>query len=168
MRRWLLVPALLLVFALPAFARKHSDSKSTDPVIAPGFELPGRLGTVSLESLRGRVVYVDFWASWCGPCRASFPWLRDLHQRYSTQGLSIVAINLDKNHDDAESFLEQYPAPFLVAFDPEGKTAEAFKVSAMPSSYLIGPTGTILYSQAGFDSKETGTIEAMIKEALPQ
>jgi thiol-disulfide isomerase/thioredoxin len=166
MRRWLLASSLIIAFALPAYAKKHPNPTPVQSPTAPAFELPGRLGTVSLESLRGKVVYVDFWASWCGPCRESFPWLRTLHQRYAADGLMIVAINLDKDHDAAEQFLEQYPAPFLVAFDPSGKTAEAFNVPAMPSSYLIGPSGTILYSHAGFDPKETGAIEALIKEAV--
>jgi len=171
MRRRLLVVPLLLALAalaLPAFAKKTPEPAGQDPAPAPGFNLPARLGTVSLEALRGRVVYVDFWASWCGPCRLSFPWLRSLHERYANRGLVIVAINLDKNRDAADDFLAQYPAPFIVAFDPAGKSAEAFKVPAMPSSYLIGPTGLVLYSQAGFDPKETGAIEARIKEAFPQ
>jgi cytochrome c biogenesis protein CcmG/thiol:disulfide interchange protein DsbE len=168
MRLWLLTVFLVIALALPAFAKKHPDPAAAGRVQAPGFDLPTLTGTVSLDALRGKVMYVDFWASWCVPCRLSFPWLRTLHERYAAKGLVIVAINLDKNRDAADSFLEDYPAPFVVAFDPSGKTAEAFDVSAMPSSYLISPTGTILYSQAGFDPKETGKIEALIKEALPQ
>ncbi|HEU4402179.1 MAG TPA: TlpA disulfide reductase family protein [Candidatus Polarisedimenticolia bacterium] len=158
---------LLLFFTLPAFARKTPEV-AAPPASAPAFELPGRKGTVSLEALRGKLVYVDFWASWCGPCRMSFPWLRSLHERYAAKGLVIVAINLDKSREAANEFLADYPAPFLVAFDPAGKTAEAFNVPTMPSSFLVGPTGAILHSEAGFDSKKTAEIEALIKEALPQ
>jgi cytochrome c biogenesis protein CcmG/thiol:disulfide interchange protein DsbE len=155
---------LLLFCALPAYARKTSDES---PATAPSFELPGVADSVvSLQSLRGKVVYVDFWASWCGPCRQSFPWMEKLHQKYAKKGLVIVAIDLDKTRQAAYDFLDEHPASFLVAFDPAGGTAEAFKVSAMPSSYLIGPTGTILTSQAGFTTEEAGRMEARIREAL--
>jgi thiol-disulfide isomerase/thioredoxin len=152
---------LLLFLAFPALA-KPAPVPGEKP--APVFSLPGRSGTVSLDSLRGRVVYVDFWASWCDPCRRSFPWLNTLHERYSARGLTIVAINLDKDRRAADAFLEKFPARFLVAFDASGKTAEAYRVSAMPSSFLIGPTGTLLSSHAGFDPGKTGRIEALIQE----
>ena len=158
---------LLLLLALPAFARPAPHAGAGDR-FAPAFSLPGRTGTVSLDSLKGRLVYVDFWASWCEPCRRSFPWLNTLRERYADRGLTIVAINLDKDRRAADAFLEKFPASFLVAYDPTGKTAEAYRVSAMPSSFLIGPTGTLLSSHAGFDPRKTGAIEALIQEACPR
>jgi len=157
---------LLLLLALPAFARPAPHAGAGDR-FAPAFSLPGRTGTVSLDSLRGRVVYVDFWASWCEPCRRSFPWLNTLRERYAGRGLTIVAINLDKDRRAADAFLGKFPASFLVAYDPAGKTAEAYRVSAMPSSFIIGPTGILLSSHAGFDPRKTATIEALIQEACP-
>jgi cytochrome c biogenesis protein CcmG, thiol:disulfide interchange protein DsbE len=161
-----LIPSFLLFLflALPVQA-KPVPPAGPRGAPAPAFSLPGRSGTVCLDSLRGRVVYVDFWASWCAPCRRSFPWLSTLHERYSAKGLTIVAIDLDKDRRKADAFLEEFPGAFLVAFDPTGKTAEAYRVSAMPSSFLIGPTGTLLSSHAGFDPRRTGVIEALIEEA---
>jgi cytochrome c biogenesis protein CcmG, thiol:disulfide interchange protein DsbE len=156
-----------LALAAAAFARKPAPPEP-GLVPAPVFDLPGRRGRVSLDALRGRLVYVDFWASWCEPCRRSFPWMNGLHNRYSAKGLVIVAINLDKTREAADEFLEQYPALFLVAFDPAGKTAEAFHVPAMPASYLIDPAGDILNAQAGFDPGGTAKIETLIKQSLPQ
>jgi len=168
MRHRMLPSSLLFLFlALPAFARPVPPPGAGGGS-APAFSLPGRTGTVSLDSLRGRVVYVDFWASWCDPCRRSFPWLNTLRERYAGRGLTIVAINLDKDRRAADAFLEKFPASFLVAYDPAGKTAEAYRVSAMPSSFLIGPTGTLLASHAGFDPRKTGEIEALIQEACPR
>jgi len=164
---WRRKPALILLvlfLALPALAKPTPDPASKAPT-APRFSLPGRTGTVSLDSLRGRVVYVDFWASWCDPCRRSFPWLSSLSARYSAKGLTVVAINLDKDRHAAEAFLERFPASFPVAFDPSGRTAEAYGVSVMPSSFLIGPNGKLLSSHAGFDPRKTDAIEALIKEA---
>ena len=163
MRRLRVLPFLLLLLvALPALARPTAPAAGGP---APSFRLPGRAGTVCLDSLRGRVVYVDFWASWCDPCRRSFPWLNTLRERYAGRGLTIVAINLDKDRQAADAFLEQFPADFLVAYDPAGRTAEAYRVSAMPSSFLIGPTGTLLSSHAGFDPRKADQVEALIQAA---
>jgi cytochrome c biogenesis protein CcmG/thiol:disulfide interchange protein DsbE len=159
-----LLAAVSLCLALPAFAGS-SSSAAKNPKPAPAFSLPTRTGTVSSDSLRGKVVLVDFWASWCVPCRKSFPWMAGMYQRYRDKGLVIVAINLDKTRDPADQFVAENPAPFLVAYDPSGKTAEAFHVSAMPSSFLVDTTGTIIYSHPGFDPKKTGPLEKLIQEA---
>src|SRR5882762_7140831 len=159
------IAALLLAAFLAAPLTHAADAGQP----APAFALPTAKGdTVALDQLRGKVVYVDFWASWCGPCRQSFPWMKSLYERYADKGLVIVAINLDKDRDAAESFLEKYPAPFVVAFDPSGKTAKAFKVWGMPTSYIVGPTGAILATHPGFDPKHTALIESQIQQAFIQ
>ena len=164
MRSRTLLPLLLLALsALPALA---APAKPAGPGLAPGFSLPGRSGTVALDSLRGRVVYLDFWASWCGPCRASFPWLETMQQRYGGQGLTVVAVNLDKDRRAAEGFLKRYTASFPVAFDPAGRTAVAYGVAAMPTSYLIGRDGGILSTHTGFHPARAAELEARIQEAL--
>ena len=155
---------LLPVLAL-ALASLPLAASAPAPRPAPAFSLPGRQGTVCLDSLRGRVVYVDFWASWCEPCRRSFPWLRSMHARYGAQGLTIVAIDLDKNLDSADAFLAEFPAPFTLAFDPAGRTAEAYRVAAMPSSFLIDRAGNIVHTQTGFDPRKADAAEALIREA---
>jgi thiol-disulfide isomerase/thioredoxin len=137
---------------------------------APGtvahFHIPAVQGVVDADSLRGQVVLLDFWASWCVPCAKSFPWMSELSKRRAADGLTIVAVNLDKRRELADDFLEKHPAPFTVAFDPSGKVAEAFHVSGMPSSVLIGRDGTILESHVGFDPKKAAAFEARIAEAL--
>lgn len=157
---------LLLLAPLPLLV--SAARAGSLPATAPSFTLPTRDGNVSLESLRGRVVLVDFWASWCDPCRNSFPWMSALQDRYAEKGLTVVAINLDKDRSAAQEFLDRFPASFPVAFDPSGKTAEAFKVSAMPSSFIISRTGTIVLAHAGFDPRKTGEIESLIKEVCSQ
>jgi len=163
------VLAALPVLAAPAPAPEVlAASPAAGRDRAPSFQLPTRGGTVSLDSLRGRVVVVDFWASWCGPCRHSFPWLASLHERYRAKGLTIVAINLDKKRADADRFLAELPAPFSVAFDPAGKTAEAYRVKGMPSTYVVSLDGKLLYSHVGFDAVKSAEIERIIQEALPR
>jgi cytochrome c biogenesis protein CcmG/thiol:disulfide interchange protein DsbE len=158
---------LLLALAVPALA-KAPPGVSPDPPLAATFELPTSAGTVTLAGLRTQVVLVDFWASWCGPCRQSFPWLSTMSERYGGKGLVVVAINLDKDRDLAEKFLRELSPPFVVAFDPQGKTAEAFKVTAMPSSFLVSRSGRLVYSHAGFDLRDTDAIEKQIQEQIKE
>jgi DsbE subfamily thiol:disulfide oxidoreductase len=140
-------------------------SAAHTPAHAPKFALPGRDETVSLDSTRARITLVDFWASWCVPCRKSFPWMASLHERYGARGLRVVAINLDKDRESADQFLGELKPPFTIAFDgPDGKTAEAFHVKAMPSSFLVDSTGVIVYSHAGFDPKKTAPLETLIQQ----
>lgn len=152
---------LALAMAPPSFAK--SRERLTQ---APDFSLPGASGTVSLHDFRGKVVLIDFWASWCVPCRQSFPWMTSMMNRYGAQGLVIAAVNLDKKRDAAQRFLEAFPVTFPVAFDPTGKTAEGFRVEAMPSSFLVSRTGEILHIYAGFDPGHAQVVEEQIKEAL--
>jgi thiol-disulfide isomerase/thioredoxin len=156
---------LLLALAVPA-ASKAARAVSPAPASAAGFSLPTSRGTVALDALRGKVVLVDFWASWCVPCRQSFPWMSAVSERYAASGLVVVAIDLDKSREPAEAFLREFSPPFIVAFDPAGKTAEAYDVRAMPSSYLVGRDGRLVYSHAGFDPRDAATIENQIKEAV--
>jgi cytochrome c biogenesis protein CcmG, thiol:disulfide interchange protein DsbE len=167
--RLALVPVLLVACLLSGGPAAAATSSSREGAPAPAFSLPTRSGEqVSLESLKGKVVLVDFWASWCGPCQKSFPWLAQLHQRYADKGLVIVAVNLDKKREAAEVFLHANAAPFLVAFDPAGKTADAYKVAAMPSTYLIGRTGVLELTHVGYDPKKSAEIESLIqKECQP-
>ena len=133
---------------------------------APIFELPTDNGNISLDSLKGKVVYLDFWASWCGPCRKSFPWMNRMIQRYRDKGLVIVAVNLDKSRDLARKFLQDYPAQFTVAYDPEGNTADQYDVQGMPSSYLIDRRQHIVKVHLGFKDEDTLGLERNIEYLL--
>lgn len=162
-------PVLMGLLGLAPLAGRALGGESAGPkgsATAPSIDLPTRTGAVTPADLAGKLVYVDFWASWCGPCRLSFPWLKTMHEQYASKGLVIVAVNLDKTRVEANRFLANFSAPFVVAFDPEGKTAEAFHVEGMPSSFLVSPNGEIVFSHAGFDLKEAARIESVIKEAL--
>jgi thiol-disulfide isomerase/thioredoxin len=167
MRLGLLCTLALVALASPVAAKSPPQGKKQLNT-APSFTLPTRSGTVCLDSLRGRVVYVDFWASWCGPCKQSFPWMKSLHDKLASKGLVIVAVNLDKSRSAADHFLEAFEPAFTVAFDPAGKTAKAYKVWGMPMSYVVGPTGAIVATHAGFDPKHTAAVEAEIQGAFSQ
>lgn len=127
---------------------------ASDAITAPAFALPDAQGTVlSSTSLRGQVVLVDFWASWCVPCKASFPALDALHREFRDRGASVVAINLDEERKAANAFLASRPHQMPVLFDPKGITATAFVVKGMPSSVLIDRRGVIRYRHEGFSEK---------------
>jgi thiol-disulfide isomerase/thioredoxin len=136
---------------------------------APAFSLEGIKNVtagqkVSLANYKGKIVYVDFWASWCGPCQRSFPALESLRAKYKDKGFEVVAINMDENLQDATDFLTKHPVSFPIARDAKGTVAEEYKVKGMPSAYIIDQKGTVLNIVEGFDeAKETALIEAAIK-----
>ena len=166
MKMWPLAAALLVVLALPSPSTAGTSKPAVVP--APRFTLEGRNGTVDLDSLRGKLVLVDFWASWCGPCQKSFPWMASMYEKYASKGLVVVAVNLDKDRGLANDFLAKQKAPFLVAYDPSGKTAKAYKVWGMPTSYLVNTKGEIVYTHMGFDPKNSAAFEAAIQQGCPQ
>lgn len=126
----------------------------------------GQDAALDLTGYHGKVVIVDFWASWCVPCRRSFPWLNAMNSKYSDDGLVIVGVNLDQERSEAEEFLEEYPAEFRIYFDESKDLAHEFDVIAMPSSYLIGRDGEIVKRHYGFKVKQQDEYEAAIIAAL--
>lgn len=165
LHRGILAAAFAMILATSASPASAARVSALAPgASAPVFTLPTREGEVSLEALKGKVVYVDFWASWCEPCRRSFAWMKTLHEKYGDR-LAVVAIDLDRRRADADGFLAANPVPFTIAFDPAGKVAEAFHVAAMPSSYVLDPQGRVLHAQAGFDPKKTAELESLLAAA---
>jgi len=133
---------------------------------APDFSLEGNTSKVKLNNYKGQVIYLDFWASWCKPCRKSFPFLNDMHKKHKQHGLKVIGINLDTQRKAADNFLGKYPASFTIAYDPEGKTPGAYKLGVMPTSYLIDRKGQIIYTHKGFKEDHKPDIENKIKMAL--
>lgn len=135
--------------------------------LAPVLQLAGLNGrSLSVPDRQSRVTYVDFWASWCGPCRQSFPFMNDLQARYGAKGLRVVAVNLDAKPADAERFLAQVPAQFEVLLDASGESARRYGVRGMPSSALLGPDGRVLMWHQGFKAEDRAHLESAIKQAL--
>jgi len=139
---------------------------SLDSGLAPELGLPTKDGKITLSELHGKVVLLDFWASWCGPCRQSFPWMNEMQARYQAQGFEVVAVNVDQKPEAAAEFLRQVPATFTVAYDPDGKTPEAYQVMGMPSAYLIDRNGHIHSQHIGFQNDNKETYEAAIRSLL--
>jgi thiol-disulfide isomerase/thioredoxin len=122
--------------------------------------------TTTLAHYKGQVIWLDFWASWCGPCRASFPWLNKMQQRYGKKGLKVIAVNVDADREDAKKFLRQIPASFQVSFDPEGAAPALFDIQGMPTSVLIDRQGEIHLFHVGFHKAQEAEMESLIKKTL--
>lgn len=107
------------------------------------------------DSLKGKVVLVDFWASWCVPCAESFPALEELHQRYKDRGLVILAVNTDEERAKMEKFLKKHPVTFAVVRDAGQKLVAQADVSTMPTSFLVDAEGKVRFIHAGFHGAKT-------------
>lgn len=135
---------------------------------APAVRLPdlSGAGEISLESLRGKVVYVDFWASWCGPCRVSFPVLDQLRGELGPKGFEVLAINVDEVESDAGQFLSEVPVNFLVVRDAEGVAPQTFGILGMPTGYLIDRQGMVREIHQGFRKSDGDKLRSTIVALL--
>lgn len=124
--------------------------------------------TMRLEDYLGKTLLLDFWASWCGPCRASFPWMNEMQAKYQDQGFEVVAINLDLRTELAYAFLDQIPAEFHVLLDENAMLPDAFNVIGMPTSYLIDKEGRLRAQHVGFQEGKIDEYEAGIQALLAE
>ena len=152
-------PALWAIFALTVTFGLVRASAEAAPSAAPAPQL-------DLARFRGQVVVVDFWASWCKPCRQSIPWLNDLRTRYAGQGLVIVGVNVDANRADAEKFQREVPVGFEVLYDPEGKLAEQFGLQGMPTSFVFDRDGKLAHTLLGYREAKRSDHETEILNLL--
>lgn len=120
----------------------------------------------TLNAHQGEVIYLDFWASWCVPCRKSFPWLNMINKRYAGKDFQVISVNVDADSALAEKFLFTMPAQFPVVYDPDGEIAEKFKLKGMPSSFLINKQGKIVVSHIGFFENKKPEYEQQILTLL--
>jgi len=162
----LIRPILILLLSSVLLA---GITARADPGVAPDFALQSRDGgTVSLAQLRGQVVMINFWATWCGPCREEMPHLEALHQRYAALGFTLLGVNVEENSEDAKEWLEETPVSFSILFDPENYVSELYDVVAMPSTVLVDRQGNLRFShhgyQPGYENEYQTQIRALILE----
>lgn len=150
-----------LLFSTSTLATSAGDT-------APQFTLPQltKKGQLSLSQYRGKVVYVDFWASWCGPCRKSLPLLNEMRNELKGQPFEVLAINLDEEIKDARGFLKQFPVSYPTLHDSEGTIAESYELKGMPTSYLIDQKGNIHAVHTGFKPSDMSKIRQEVSALL--
>ncbi len=122
----------------------------------------------NLQQFKGKVIYVDFWASWCGPCAKSFPFMNELSRDLKDKGLQVIGVNLDETSADAQNFLAKYPANFVIAADTNEQCAKDFGVQAMPSTYLVDRNGTVSHVHLGFRPGEAKDLRVLVEQLLAE
>jgi peroxiredoxin len=160
-------PLASLLAALVAVAWPAAATDGSPP--APAFKLADRAGgDMSLSDLKGQVVMINFWASWCGPCRQEFPALDQIYSKYKPMGFQMLAINVETEKADAERFLGKTPVSFPILFDPDNKVSGSYGVSAMPTTFLVDRQGRLRWQhrayKPGDEAKYIEQIRLMLRE----
>jgi peroxiredoxin len=163
MRLTRLLAAIVLTSALAASAG------ATTPQAAPDFALPARDGgDVRLSELKGQVVMINFWATWCGPCRQEMPLLQQLHAKYEPLGFTLLGVNVENDSVAAQSWLKAVPVTFPILFDRSNEVAGRFGVEGMPSTVFVDRAGNVRYVHRGYkpgdEAKYADTIRSLVKE----
>src|SRR5580704_5664069 len=160
------VSALVVSLAFSALASASSVAPGT---AAPPFQLPAAAGSpVGLADLKGQVVLINFWASWCGPCRQEMPVLEQLYKKYKPAGFTLLGVNVEPKSADAMGFLKATPVSFPILFDPDSKVSQLYAVPGMPSTVILDRTGKVRYVHQGYkpgdESEYQDQIRTLVRE----
>lgn len=155
-------------FGLIAIFAVASLASASNPV-APDFSLPGKNGeAIALSKLKGQVVMLNFWASWCGPCRTEMPLMDQIYKKYNAAGFVLLGVNVDTDSTDAQKFLSQVSVSFPIAYDRENKVSKVYEVAAMPSTVFIDRKGNVRALHRGYkpgdENEYLNTIRSLIRE----
>ncbi len=157
-KRYAICFGIILSLTCHALITRADTVKTTFPAAS----------AINLTEYAGQVVYVDFWASWCVPCRYSFPWMNEMYRKYKTKGLVILAVSIDEKAASIEEFVRRYPAVFPIYHDPEAQMAQNYDLPGMPSSFIYDHTGKLVKKHHGFRKKDGAQLESLFKKLLAQ
>jgi peroxiredoxin len=160
------VSALVVCLTLSALATAASVGPGTP---APAFQLPAAAGSpVGLADLKGQVVLINFWASWCGPCRQEMPVLEQMYRKYKAAGFTLLGVNVEPKSNDAVGFLKSTPVSFPILFDTDSKVSTLYEVSGMPSTVIVDRKGKVRYIHHGYkpgdESEYLDQIRTLMRE----
>jgi thiol-disulfide isomerase/thioredoxin len=165
----LLIASALLAAGLPGAATLAAPAQLAPGAAAPAFELPDSDGkTLGTAELRGRIVLLNFWASWCGPCRGEMPVLNQLAKQYAARGVTVLGVNVEPERKAALEFLKGTPVNFPVSLYYEAKVSSAYQVTGMPTTVIIDRKGVVRYIHKsytpGTENEYLDQIRALIRE----
>lgn len=150
---------ILTLFALAPFVASAGDSQP-----APDFTLPNQQKQeIKLSDLKGEVIMINFWASWCAPCRKEMPLLDAMYKKYKPLGFTLLGVNVDENSNDAYALLKDIPVSFPVVFDSHGRVGKLYNLVAMPSTVFIDRSGNVRFAHAGYTAGDEKQYEKYIK-----
>lgn len=157
--------SILMLLAVAPLAQAVQEGQPPPQCAAT---LPGSAEKIDFSIYKGQVVLIDFWATWCPPCKKSMPFLNGLRNERLKDGFEIIAINVDENSEEAKQFLGSNPVDYKIAFDPKGDCPAKFDVKAMPSSYLVDKTGKIRKVHLGFRNEDQAEIREKVSALLAE
>lgn len=136
---------------------------------APNFTLKSNTGkNIKLSELRGQVVLLNFWASWCGPCRQEMPLLEKLQQRYNALGFTVLGVNVEEDPSKARTLLKDISVTFPILFDTQNTVSKQYKVSAMPSTVMIDRDGNMRYLHKGYKPGDEAQYKKWVKQLIKE
>ena len=143
--------AALVALALPSWAAADAAADSVTPAAAPAFTLQSTNGQqVSLAQFKGDVVMINFWASWCGPCRQEMPLLDSIYRKYKDMGFELIGVNVEPDSKSANAWLKATPVTYPILYDPQSKVSQLYQVQAMPTTVIIDRTGAVRFLHRGY------------------
>jgi peroxiredoxin len=163
------IASLLAALTATALLAAGSPTQAAAPAAAPDFSLPARDGgAVRLSDLRGQVVMINFWATWCGPCRQDMPLLEQIHAKYEPLGFTLLGVNVEPDSTPAQDWLKGVPVSFPILFDRENAVSAQFGVEAMPSSVLIDREGRVRHVHRGYKPGDESTYADLIRSLVKE
>jgi peroxiredoxin len=162
--KFLTICSAMLMMAITLNAHALSVGQAS-----PDFTLPSSTGkNIRLQELRGQVVLINFWASWCGPCRQEMPLLEDIYKKYSKLGFTILGINVEQDSSKAATYLRDVPVSFPILFDTQNTLSKLYDVNAMPTTVIVDRNGKIRYIHAGYKPGYEETYKKQIKDLIKE
>lgn len=161
--KWVVFFIGFAFMARPAFSVQSGDE-------APACSKPihGSKQLFNIDAYRGKVVLIDFWATWCPPCKRSMPFFNDLRNELADSEFEIIAVNVDEDAEDATSFLKKYPVDYVVALDSGGDCAKAYEVPGMPSTYFVDKSGKVRSVHIGFRDSDKSEIRGLVEKLIAE
>ena len=160
------MPRIIAIALLALSAQTQAEPAPTFSLPTFSLQTTNKAEPISLSDYRGKVIYLDFWASWCAPCRISLPLLNELHNELGTEDFTVLAINIDEDITKAKRFLQRYPVDYPILLDTSASVAEAYELPAMPTSFIIDQNGNITYTHVGLKEKDIEEIRGHVVDLL--